>query len=68
MLEVFNTIQNLDLDNEISNVTIMEYIQVINEYNVKEEIKRLEKEMKQETNEDEKIKILESIRKLKIGE
>ena len=68
LLEVFNTIQNLDLDNEISNVTIMEYIQVINEYNVKEEIKRLEKEMKQETNEDEKIKILESIRKLKIGE
>ena len=68
LLEVFNTIQNLDLENEISNVTIMEYIQVINEYNVKEEIKRLEKEMKQETNEDEKIKILESIRKLKIGE
>lgn len=68
LLEVFNEIQKLDLENNISNVTIMEYVKVINDYNIKEEIKRLENEMKKETDEEEKIKLLERIRKLKIGE
>ena len=68
LLGVFNDIQSLELDKEINSVTIMEYVKVINDYNVKEEIKRLEKEMKNEPDEDEKIKILEKIRKLKIGE
>ena len=68
LLEVFNEIQKLDLENNISNVTIMEYVKVINDYNIKEEIKRLENEMKKETDEEEKIKYLERIRKLKIGE
>lgn len=68
LLEVFNEIQNLDLEDEISDVTIMEYVKVINDYNIKEEIKRLEDQMKKEPLEEEKIKILERIRKLKIGE
>ena len=68
LFETFNEIQNLEMPSEISNVTITEYIDTISEYNVNEEIKRLEKEMKLETSEDEKIKILERIRKLKIGE
>lgn len=68
LLEVFNEIQKLDLENNISNVTIMEYVKVINDYNIKEEIKRLENEMKKENDEEEKIKLLERIRKLKIGE
>lgn len=68
LLEVFNSVQNLELDENISNVTINEYIKVISDYHVNEEIKRLEKEMKKETDEEEKIKILERIRKLKIGE
>jgi len=68
LLGVFNEIQKLDLENEINNVTIMEYVKVINDYNIKEEIKRLENEMKKETDEEEKIKYLERIRKLKIGE
>lgn len=68
LLGVFNEIQKLDLNPEISNVTIMEYVKVIDDYNIKEEIKKLEKEMRQTTDEDEKIKILEKMRKLKIGE
>ena len=68
LLGVFNEIQKLDLDSEISDMTIMEYVQVINDYNIKKEIKRLEEEMKKETSDEEKIKILERIRKLKIGE
>ncbi len=68
LLETFNVIQNLDMPSDISNNTITEYVNVISDYNIKEEIKKLEKEMKLETNEDEKIRILERIRKLKIGE
>ncbi len=68
LLKVFNDIQNLELNEEVSDVTIKEYIKTIDDYYVEQEIKRLEKEMKQETDEDEKIKIFERIRKLKIGE
>ena len=68
LLEVFNEIQNLDLSGDISNITISEYVKVISDYYIDEEMKRLEKEMKQKTNEDEKIEILERIRKLKSGE
>ena len=68
LLGVFNEIQNLELNEEVSDVTIKEYIKTIDDYYVDQEIKKLEKEMKQETDEDEKIKIFERIRKLKIGE
>jgi DNA primase len=68
LISVFNEVQNLNLNEEISDVTIMEYVKVIEDYNVREEIKRLENEMRKETDELAKINILEQIRKLRIGE
>lgn len=68
LLSIFNEVQSLNLDEEISDVTIMEYVKVINDYNVKEEIKKLEEQMRKEHDMDEKIKMLEKIRKLRIGE
>ena len=68
LLGVFNEIQNLDLDVNVSDATIMDYVKSINDYTVSKEISRLQEEMKKETSEEEKIKILERIRKLKIGE
>ena len=68
LISVFNEVQNLNLNEEISDVTIMEYVKVIEDYNVKIEIKRLQEEMRKVTDEEEKINILEQIRKLRIGE
>lgn len=68
LISVFNTVQSLDLKEDIDDTTIMEYVNVISDYNIKEEIKRLESLLRKEPLEEEKIKILESIRKLKIGE
>ena len=68
MLGVFNQVQSLNLSEEISDSTIMEYVSVISEYNTRQEIKRLEQMMRKTTDEMEKIEILERIRKLRIGE
>ncbi len=68
LLSVFDEVQNLNLDEEISDVTVMEYVKVINDYNIKQEIARLEREMKSEKDEKIKIELLERIRKLRIGE
>ena len=68
LLDVFNRVQALDLNEEISDVTIMEYVKVISDYSMRQEIKRLEDMMRKEPDELEKIKILEKIRKLRIGE
>lgn len=68
LLSVFDEVQNLNLDEEISDVTVMEYVKVIDDYNIKQEIARLEREMKSEKDEKIKIELLERIRKLRIGE
>ena len=68
LLGLFNEVQLLDLEKNISDITIMEYVKVINDYNVKEEIKKLEELMRKSNDEEEKINILERIRKLRIGE
>lgn len=68
LLNVFNEVQSLDLDEDVTDVTLMEYVKVINDYNVRQEIKRLEEVMRKEPDETIKIEILEKIRKLRIGE
>ena len=68
LLGVFNQVQSLNLNEEISENTMMEYVSVISEYNTRQEIKRLEQMMRKTTDEMEKIEILERIRKLRIGE
>ena len=68
LIDVFNTIQGLVLQDEITDETIKEYVKVISDYNINEEIKRLESLMRKSHDEEEKISIMERIRKLKIGE
>ena len=58
---------DLDLDNNVSDEIILEYLRVINDYNVALEIKRLEKLIMNEVDPLEQAKISNQIRKLKIG-
>ena len=55
-----------DYDN--SDAAVLDYINVIKEYNKKQEIKRLNDLMKNEIDLQEKIKLAEQIRLIKIGE
>ncbi len=68
LLVVYNFITNLDYEDEISVKAIEDYITVINEYNVRQEIKRLSDLVKKENDPIEKAKIAEKIRLLRIGE
>ena len=64
---VFKEIMSLDLDMNVSNTTILEYLKVINDYNVSLEIKRLENLMKDKVDPLEQAKIGNEILKLKMG-
>ena len=66
LLGVFEEALKSNVSEEISDETILEYAKVISDYNIKEEIKRLESEMKGKTLE-EQSEILEKIRLLRIG-
>lgn len=68
LLVVYNFIINLDYEEEISVKAIEDYITVIKEYNVRQEIKRLNDLIKKENDPIEKAKIAEKIRLLRIGE
>lgn len=68
LLVVYNFIINLDYEDEISVKAIEDYITVIKEYNVRQEIKRLSDLVKKENDPIEKAKIAERIRLLRIGE
>lgn len=68
LLIVFEKVLNLGLGDEISNETINEYVKVISDYNVREEIRNLNEIMRKEPDEMEKAKIAEKIRLLRIGE
>lgn len=67
LLVVFEEVLKLDLAEDISDATINEYVQVISDYNVRQEIIRLENMMRKETDELEKAKVAEQIRLLRIG-
>ena len=68
LLVVFEEILALELNEDISDTVINEYIQVINDYNVRQEIISLNNKMRKEFDELEKAKIAERIRLLRIGE
>ena len=68
LLATYNDVISLDLKEDIADETLNEYAKVISDYNIKEEINRLEIELRKEPNELEKAKIAEKIRKLRIGE
>ena len=65
--DVFLEIISLDLDSNVSDITILEYLKVIKDYNVSLEIKRLEKLIMNEIDPLEQAKISNQIMKLKMG-
>lgn len=67
LLALLNDINKTE-DYDCSNVAVADYIQVIKDYNMKQEIKRLNELMKKENNILEKSKIAEQIRLIKVGE
>lgn len=68
LIPAYEEVVNLNLDNNVDEETLNEYVKVISDYNVQEEIKRLEKEMRSKATDSEKIEIAERIRLLRIGE
>jgi DNA primase len=66
LLASFEEVINLNLNEEVTMDTLKDYAKVISDYNVRQEIKRLEEKLKSEPDELEKAKISESIRKLRI--
>lgn len=68
LLVVYNFIISQDYEEEVNVKAIEDYISVIKEYNVRQEIKRLSDLVKKENDPIEKAKIAERIRLLRIGE
>ncbi|MBR4262224.1 MAG: DNA primase [Bacilli bacterium] len=68
LLTIFNHITSMDFDDDTSIQAINDYIGVLEEYRVRQEIKRLNELIKKETDPIEKSKIAEKIRLLRIGD
>lgn len=68
LLVVYNYIMSFQYNEEINYNAIDDYIGVVKEYNLRQEIKRLSDLVKKENDPIEKAKIAERIRLLKIGE
>ena len=68
LISILSEVMSLDLNSNITNEDIMDYINVIKEYNLKNEIKRLEQKINETTDQTLQIKYAEEIRKLRIGE
>ena len=68
LLNLLNEIVANDYKETISKDEIFAYFKVIREYSVNEQIKRLEKKIKEEPDIMEQARISEQIRKLKLGE
>ena len=67
LLDVLNLILSFEYVDDISKDDILDLVRVIREYNVAQEIKRLKGIMKEKVDPLEKAKILDQIRKLKVG-
>lgn len=68
LLVVFEEVLKLTLNENISDDVINDYVRVISDYNVRQEIIRLSDMMRKESDELEKAKIAEKIRLLRIEE
>ncbi len=65
-LKVVGEITSMDLKEDITKKDLMDYADVIMEGNYKDEIKRLEEEMSKTDILEEKVRLSEEIRKLKV--
>lgn len=68
LLPLLFEIEQLDLKPQITKSELLEYCQVIKEYNKNQEMKRLEKKIKEEIDPLKQAQIAEEIRKLRIGD
>lgn len=68
LLAVYNEVLNLNIETDVNEDILIEYISVINDYSMRLEIKSLEDKMKKEVDDLKKIEIAERIRILRIGE
>ena len=50
LLKVLNRVLELELDQEVTEKTILDYIKTLKDYRLKQEINRLEKELKDEND------------------
>ncbi len=68
LLPVYNEVLNLNIEADVTDAVLLEYVRVINDFSVRLEIKSLEDMMKKEVDDLKKIEIAERIRILRIGE
>ena len=68
LLASLNDVVSGDHKETVTREELFAYFRVIKDYSVSQEIKRLEKMMKNESDYLEQAKIVEQIRKLKLGD
>ena len=66
MIKVFGEVESLDLKEEYTNDLIIDYINAIEEKNIDDEMNRLEKLQREETDEYKKIELGIKIVELKV--
>lgn len=67
LIEPFNLVDTMEIDENYTNEEIMDYINLLNDYSVKEEIKRLTSEFKRETDDIRRTEIAKEISNLKVS-
>jgi len=68
LVKTLDSIVNMDLRDEASDSEIEDYFNVIDEYNIKNEIKRIDNEIRQDDNIDSKKEKLKKLVELKLRE
>lgn len=66
LLEAFNIVDVMNISDNYTHEQIMDYINELNEYSIKEQIKKLMNEFKKETDSIRKIQIAKEIQDLKV--
>ena len=66
LIKPFNMIDTMDISENYTFEEIMDYINLLNDYSVKERIKSLTQEFKKEIDTDKKAKIAKEISELKV--
>lgn len=66
LLDAFNMIDIMDISENYTYDEIMDYINLLNDYSVREQIRRLTMEFKKETDSIKKVEIAKEISELKV--
>lgn len=68
LLDALSVVDVMNISDNYSYEEIMDYINLLNDYNIEQEIKRLTNLFKSEINSDKKTELAEKIAKLKVRE